>query len=220
MCNGYRHDPACTCGFGGDGHRGGGYGGRSVSLDLGYPGSNFRSARKFGMSSMTDLAAELGHSLVLPVRCYYCGRLVYLFASPEGGVTIFDELGPPWPKHECTGLSQNGTVNCTFPESRIPDYKVPVTAFALVHPCQNGDRLLGVIVDITPRHNLQQSDFVWEIAVFDGKRLYQNLLVDRDFPLGCPISGIITDIPGLGKVLENAKEYNPPVEMAVFDHKL
>jgi hypothetical protein len=35
--------------------------------------------------TMSNLAQQLGHSLVFPVDCKYCGAPVYLFASPDGG---------------------------------------------------------------------------------------------------------------------------------------
>ncbi len=56
---------------------------------------------------MSELAAELGYSVLFPTDCRYCGQRIYLFASPEGGFAIFDEIGIPWPKHQCWGVRSN-----------------------------------------------------------------------------------------------------------------
>src|SRR6266536_3317788 len=107
MCNGNNHDPGCMCGFGGEGHLGGGHGNSSCTTSPGYiPGERVDFGESsFRMSRMAELAVELGYSVVFPVHCRYCGMPVYLFASPDGGFVVFDELGPPWPKHRCMGLS-------------------------------------------------------------------------------------------------------------------
>jgi len=41
------------------------------------------------------------HSYTRPITCPVCGEAVF-FMSAHGGRVIFDELGPPWPKHSCT----------------------------------------------------------------------------------------------------------------------
>src|SRR5262245_23189103 len=116
MCNAWNHSPGCMCGWGGEGHSGGGSsGGPSMTdaqerrLGFGSSGESFRTG------SMAELAFELGHSLVFPVQCKYCGATVYLFASPDGGFVVFDDLGPPWPKHWCKQLAQCGEIDCSFP---------------------------------------------------------------------------------------------------------
>jgi hypothetical protein len=58
---------------------------------------------------MCQRAAELGHSLLFPAICRYCGEQIYLFATPEGGFAIFDDVGGDWPKHECWGVDQSTT---------------------------------------------------------------------------------------------------------------
>ena len=35
-------------------------------------------------------------------RCPECRAQVFFYQSENGGRVFFDELGPPWPKHECT----------------------------------------------------------------------------------------------------------------------
>lgn len=50
-------------------------------------------------------------------RCPLCGKEVFFYRSPSGGRVLFDELGPPWPKHPCTDHPE---VQCEFetPERR------------------------------------------------------------------------------------------------------
>src|SRR2546423_943586 len=127
MCNAWNHSPRCTCGWGGEGHSGRGYAGRPRiryvrvrRVGFGFSGDGF------GSSSMAELAAELGHSLVFPVLCKYCGAPVYLFAAPDGGFAIFDDLGPPCPKHCCRQFVESSAVSCSFLESRTTRYTLPV----------------------------------------------------------------------------------------------
>lgn len=49
-----------------------------------------------------------------PMRCKRCGKYVFFYQSENGGKVIFDDLGPPWPKHshqgdveKCAGLPQD-----------------------------------------------------------------------------------------------------------------
>ncbi len=38
-----------------------------------------------------------------PMRCKRCGEYVFFYQSENGGKVIFDDLGPPWPKHSHQG---------------------------------------------------------------------------------------------------------------------
>ncbi|SFG23797.1 hypothetical protein [Neptunomonas qingdaonensis] len=38
-----------------------------------------------------------------PTRCKGCGRYVFYYQNDSGSKVFFDDLGPPWPKHECSG---------------------------------------------------------------------------------------------------------------------
>lgn len=123
LCNSWNHSPWCTCGFGGDGHLGHSWGGGG---NYSCPSPRWMRGRtsipwlppKKGViqnvqvycsyrQSMSELAADLGYSVLFPTDCRYCGRRIYLFASPEGGFAIFDEIGIPWPKHQCWGVRSN-----------------------------------------------------------------------------------------------------------------
>lgn len=80
MCNGWRHHSSCTCGWGGEGHRGA-------------PTGWLAQGRLFSTAeSYTNPNAS----------CPECGAHVFFYRSPYGGAVFFDELGPPWPKHPCT----------------------------------------------------------------------------------------------------------------------
>ena len=92
MCNAWNHPPGCTCGWGGEGHLGGGGGLGSPVPDYRVAVSHFSSA-----SSFTNPNA----------RCPVCGASVFFYKSPYGGRVFFDELGPPWPKHPCTDNQTN-----------------------------------------------------------------------------------------------------------------
>ncbi len=36
-----------------------------------------------------------------PTRCFWCGEEVFYHTNGYGDCVLFDELGPPWPIHEC-----------------------------------------------------------------------------------------------------------------------
>src|ERR1043166_5175005 len=86
MCNAWNHSAGCTCGWGGEGHLGGGGG---------YGG--------FGHDFSTRNLRTCYESFVVPnARCPVCREPVFFYQSPFGGRVFFDELGIPWPKHPCT----------------------------------------------------------------------------------------------------------------------
>lgn len=93
MCNAWNHSLSCTCGWGGEGARGGGGGQRYLA--------------ESGLTKFTDLIRiryrQEARAYVNPnAKCPVCGVPVYFYQSPEGGRVFFDHLGKPWPKHPCT----------------------------------------------------------------------------------------------------------------------
>jgi len=44
-------------------------------------------------------------SATIPNYSCSCGKRVFFFQSSNGGKVLFESLGPPWPKHDCFGLS-------------------------------------------------------------------------------------------------------------------
>lgn len=99
MCNAHRHPPGCTCGFGGEGHRGG----DTLTLRPNYS-TRQKSAAFFANhgNTLLEIASNAGQSIVFPTTCWYCGMTIYLYANHDGGFAIFESLGSPWPKHYCT----------------------------------------------------------------------------------------------------------------------
>jgi len=88
MCNAHNHPASCTCGWGGEGHRGRRAAGVGESHTFASPlGCCFTNCNSF-----TDPNAT----------CPVCGEQVFFYQSANGGRVFFDSLGPPWPKHACT----------------------------------------------------------------------------------------------------------------------
>jgi hypothetical protein len=210
MCNAWNHWPGCTCGWGGEGHSGSGYsGGPRIRYPtvcrrgFGFSGSNF------GSSSMSELAAELGHSLVFPVLCKYCGAPVYLFASPDGGFAVFDQLGPPWPKYWCRRLAQRRIIDCSFPDPRPKRYTLPVPDSAEFLAPSNGNELSGIVIGIATSYHPRRKEPLWTIDVYNGRCLYR-IQVGMEFPLGSYIRGEVTFVPDVGTFLQDAEQLLPP----------
>jgi hypothetical protein len=93
MCNAWNHPPGCTCGFGGEGHLGG--------------GGDVHSAAWFAMRGYTlpssaprDSTWRYLDDYCRPTKCPRCDAEVF-FIRHNGGSVWVDELGWPWPKHSC-----------------------------------------------------------------------------------------------------------------------
>jgi hypothetical protein len=100
MCNAWNHPADCNCGWGGDGHFGGGGFGGYGGYGGGGGGSTYRSTFE---GEVFEFPFVTYPSYVNPnARCPVCGADVYFYQSPYGGRVFFDDLGPPWPKHPCT----------------------------------------------------------------------------------------------------------------------
>lgn len=93
MCNAYNHPPDCTCGWGGEGHAGG--------------GGNYYTPSKSWVERPIIFHASTTFQTYVSytnpnAKCPVCDAAVFFYQSPYGGRVFFDELGPPWPKHPCT----------------------------------------------------------------------------------------------------------------------
>ncbi len=98
MCNAWNHSPSCTCGWGGEGSKGGGFG---------------FALSDSGLTKFSDLIRsryrQEARAFVNPnAKCPICNAGVFFYQSPEGGRVFFDHLGKPWPKHPCTAKLPNG----------------------------------------------------------------------------------------------------------------
>lgn len=174
MCNAYRHYDGCTCGFGGEGHLGGGYGG-------GYSGAVFYRYD----SSMRQLARDLGYSVTFPTCCRYCGEDIWLFADPNGGFAIFDDLGPPWPKHECWGIHPESPRYTLMDPSFEKSGRFPVPKGTQAGTLTPNAQLTGTIVELGQAGSTA--------TVFDGTRVY-HLYLPNAIPLGATVTGTVDTI--------------------------
>lgn len=55
------------------------------------------------MRFYTTLHGAHCNSRTWPTFCQYCGQRVFYFTCDCGCKVFFDELGEPWPKHQCRG---------------------------------------------------------------------------------------------------------------------
>lgn len=94
MCNSKNHSRRCTCGFGGDGHRGrrGPSYGSSSTVYLHAPPQPIRSWR----------LESLGRPLTYPIECWSCFEPVFYHTNGNGDCVLLDgPLGWPWHVHGC-----------------------------------------------------------------------------------------------------------------------
>ncbi len=83
-CNAWNHPKNCNCGWGGQG-----YG---------------RSHAPYKETSYSNYLIEntVFSSFTIPnLQCHYCGASIFYYENSNGSKVWFDELGPPWHKHDC-----------------------------------------------------------------------------------------------------------------------
>lgn len=101
MCNAWNHPPGCTCGWGGEGHLGGGGGwSGGYTTPTTEPFSYCDGAITSYRYESSDFCRQ--------TRCPKCGADVFFLRHNEGSVWV-DELGWPWPKHGCFDDSGSAT---------------------------------------------------------------------------------------------------------------
>jgi hypothetical protein len=52
-------------------------------------------------SSVSGLLRAYTTTLTYPTKCWWCSAAVFFHRSDNGGCALFDELGWPWPLHDC-----------------------------------------------------------------------------------------------------------------------
>ena len=87
MCNAWNHTDGCTCGWGGEGH-----------LGINSHGNN-RSSTSF-VHVPRNSEWSYNDSYAARTKCTYCGAAIY-FIRHNGGSVWIENLGWPWPKHQC-----------------------------------------------------------------------------------------------------------------------
>lgn len=104
MCNAWNHPPDCSCGWGG------------VWYGSANGGDNWlfnKEKQPRTLGYQRDTSEIFATSLTNPnARCPVCNALVFFYKSSYGGRVFFDELGPPWPKHECTNQNTPSSRSC------------------------------------------------------------------------------------------------------------
>jgi hypothetical protein len=118
---------------------------------------------------MCERAAELGHSLLFPAICRYCGEQIYLFATPEGGFAIFDDVGGDWPKHECWGVNQTSARYTDTAPTFSKTYRFPIPEATPVAIPAAGKRLIGTLVEQAS----EATSRLWPSVLYDGRTIYR-----------------------------------------------
>ncbi len=49
-------------------------------------------------------------TLVYPTSCWYCQQDIHVLQCSCGSAVLFDDIGPPWPKHGCVGTGGAGGI--------------------------------------------------------------------------------------------------------------
>jgi hypothetical protein len=107
MCNANNHPPFCECGWGGGNNTGGARAGTANRTPGIYIGRKLVDvAPKQLQDGKLTYYHFSGRNFCKKSKCQYCGSDVY-FIRHNDGCAFFDELGYPWPKHDCLGMSQN-----------------------------------------------------------------------------------------------------------------
>jgi hypothetical protein len=194
MCNAFNHPHRCRCGFGGEGHlgRSGAHAMRSRH-ESGHSGAG---RRRWTSGSMSQLAVELGRSLLFPVRCRYCGVQIFLFADPDGGFAVFNQVGKPWPKHSCGGRFHAPSSYYDPETPCFAQYELPVPSDTSFAPYNPGKVLIGTVVHIA-REDIPRAGKLFRVVLYDGRALF-SILSTKKFRIGVVIRGVAQSILGIG----------------------
>lgn len=104
--------------------------------------------------------SDLGVPITHPTRCPVCGAEIFFHTNGNGDVVFFDELGWPWPKHECLSTDSGirtasrdrslmAVVDLVAPPSRIAP--VPGVVVREYDPKVAGRALRGVVLSCKER---------------------------------------------------------------------
>lgn len=159
--------------------------------------------------SMRELAQQLGYALVFPVICRYCGKLIYLYAAPDGGFAVFDELGRPWSKHCCKGKPPELEFYYKRPSLCLKKYPLPVSSDTPFAEYGNGQIVTGVIVKVAEGRALSPTIRLYDIIVYTGRALYQ-CQIGESLKVGDCITGVASFIQSVGTVLQEVRKLLPP----------
>jgi hypothetical protein len=59
------------------------------------------------------------HTATVPLRCRDCNERIFYFRCSHGSRVLFDDLGPPWPQHDCDRSWARGQRRSVDPDGRI-----------------------------------------------------------------------------------------------------
>ena len=218
MCNGYNHPPGCTCGWGGEGRLGheGGAGFQHRNRSSGIQGH--RPDERWHNKSMIQLACDLGHSLLFPVLCKYCGSEIYLFADPNGGFAVFNDVGPPWPKHGCYGMRSGPATYSIPPAAFYPRFDMPVPLTVGPAPYRSGEALQGAVVWVRAVSAPRLVGGAFDVALYNGRALFL-VRTRQGIQIGKFIAGRATFVPEIGTCLEAIENLDPTTEGRHLGHR-
>lgn len=223
MCNAWNHGSGCGCGFGG-GSGVSSWGTGTLRLTRVASGNERPVSNR---TSLSELAMQLGHSLVVAVNCRRCGALIYLFAAPDGGFVIFDELGPPWPKHKCFS-AEFSDFQLEFPLTPKSKFKLPVPASSEHYRPADGTFVTGIVVAIINQAHPRNPQVVASVDLLQPFRrrtlpmpqpVKLRLIciqVADELRLGDCVRGQIVTWPDVGTVLQGIEILIPPSDSPTF----
>ena len=159
---------------------------------------------------MCERAAEFGHSLLFPAICHYCGARIYLFATPEGGFAIFDDVGGDWPKHDCWGVHQAATHYTDLDPTFSRDYPFPVPAHAQHRTPTAGSQVVGTVLR---EDRPSRPGGLSESLIFDGTSVLRVAFADGKYVGRC-IRGFVQLRHGQA-VLTAVEVLSPPEPAAI-----
>ena len=156
---GYNHFPWCLCGWC--------Y--KTGSNGYSLVGSPVNFDKWSALKKITEYGVDRSWSACFinyNARCPVCGAQVFFYANAAGSRVFFDNVGWPWPKHECTDRSKR----------RYPD------SIDSHSPFQT--RKLGVVTEISEALRAAEVDPFSDFRQLYGRHPLDLLQVVRVFRIG------------------------------------
>lgn len=114
--------------------------------------------------------------------CRTCGQKVFYYEHPNGAKVLFDQLGPPWPKHPCYESASNNSIKTkgTQPKLKKSQWR-PMLFNQAVRLTSGGLRVLASFEGGTLRFELSVAQV--KLLAIDEKTITEALILGLVTPL-------------------------------------
>ncbi|UPS63001.1 hypothetical protein [Providencia rettgeri] len=114
--------------------------------------------------------------------CRTCGQKVFYYEHPNGAKVLFDQLGPPWPKHPCYESASHNNIKAKRAQPKLKKSQWrPMLFNQAVRLTSGGLRVLATFEGGTLRFELSAAQV--KLLAIDEKTVNESLILGMVTPL-------------------------------------